>query len=134
MNDTAQTSGERDRTILVIDDSPDVLNLCTAVLKHAGFLSRTASCGADGLAIFAQEPIDLVVLDMGLPDMTGEDVLAGLLQQRSDARILVSSGYRREKLVKVRSEEVVGFLRKPWSIKDLLWVIEQALSDQERSC
>ncbi|MFT5684925.1 MAG: DNA-binding response OmpR family regulator [Myxococcota bacterium] len=127
MNDSAPQPSERVRSILVIDDSSDVLSLCTAVLKHAGYRSHTASCGADGLAIFAREPIDLVILDMGLPDMDGEEVLAALRALRVDVRVLISSGYTREKLDRIRSEEVVGFLRKPWGLKELLEIIEVAL-------
>ncbi len=86
------------RTILVIDDSSDVLTLCNAILRHAGFNPRVASCGADGVALFQAEEIDLVVLDMGLPDMDGSEVLAALRAHRRDAKVLISSGYDRQKL------------------------------------
>ena len=60
--------------VLVIDDDPDLLNVCRVGLQALGHVVRTAETGHDGLAEAAITRPDVIVLDLGLPDLDGVEV------------------------------------------------------------
>ncbi|MCY4671231.1 MAG: response regulator, partial [Rhodococcus sp.] len=64
--------------ILVVDDEPQILRALRINLSVRGYEVVTASTGAGALRAAAERPPDVVVLDLGLPDMDGTEVLAGL--------------------------------------------------------
>ena len=64
--------------ILIIDDDPDLLNVCTVGLVALGHQVRTAETGNEGLAESATRAPDVIVLDLGLPGMSGFDVAEAL--------------------------------------------------------
>ena len=64
--------------VLVIDDEPDVLLLCRVNLRHEGHEVLEAPDGATGLALAAESPPDVVVLDLMMPSIDGYGVLAAL--------------------------------------------------------
>jgi two-component system OmpR family response regulator len=65
-------------TLLVVDDEPTVRELLSATLRYAGFTVATAATGQEALAEISQQPPDLVVLDVMLPDIDGFEVLRRL--------------------------------------------------------
>jgi two-component system KDP operon response regulator KdpE len=80
--------------VLVIDDEPVLLRLLEVNLRAAGFDVRTASSGAAALASADERRPDVVVLDLGLPDVDGWDVLASLRARPTvrDVPVVVLSG------------------------------------------
>ena len=60
--------------ILIIDDDPDLLNICTVGLEALGHQVRTAETGNEALAEAATRPPEVIVLDLGLPDLDGLEV------------------------------------------------------------
>ena len=66
------------KTILVIEDDPDMRDICRDYLSAAGFAVTTAADGAQGLALARRAPPDLVVLDLMLPELDGLDVCRAL--------------------------------------------------------
>ena len=77
--------------ILVVDDEVQILRALRINLKARGYDVATASTGAEALAVAARHQPELVVLDLGLPDLDGVEVIQGL-RGWSQARILVLSG------------------------------------------
>jgi len=104
--------------VLVIDDEPDVLLLCRVNLRHDGHEVLEAPDGATGLAMAAETPPDLVVLDLMLPAMDGFAVLEALRgsEATEDLPILVLSARAQ---VEDRRRSLEGgadvFLAKPFS-------------------
>ena len=80
---------------LIVDDSDVLRRLIEMCLKPAGFQIASASTGAEALEIAASFEPDLVLLDIGLPDMTGWDVLAGLRESSTtrNAKVMILSGH-----------------------------------------
>ncbi len=80
---------------LIVDDSEVLRRLIEMCLRPAGFDIATASTGAEALEAAAAFHPDLVVLDIGLPDMTGWDVLGALraTDHGAEAKVLILSGY-----------------------------------------
>jgi PAS domain S-box-containing protein len=117
------------RRVLVVDDNPDVVEMLAAVLRQRGHDVRTARDGREALALAAVETPDVVVLDVGMPGLTGHDVARELRREpRGDAlRILAVTGWGSE-LDRLRTREA-GFdehLTKPVDVDELIRLIEEA--------
>ena len=80
---------------LIVDDSEVLRRLIEMCLRPAGFEVATAASGAEALEKASTFEPDLVVLDIGLPDMTGWDVLAALRasETTADTKVMILSGY-----------------------------------------
>lgn len=77
--------------VLVVDDEPQIVRALSINLRAHRYDVHSAASGAAALALAAKHPPDLVLLDLGLPDMDGVDVIAGL-RGWTDAPIIVLSG------------------------------------------
>jgi len=80
-------------TVLIVDDDPTLVEMLTFVLERAGFETRSAHDGARALAILHAEPVDLIVLDVMLPDMDGFEICQSVraLPDGADVPILMLS-------------------------------------------
>ncbi len=106
--------------ILIIDDDPVVHQVASACLERDGFLVASATEGAEGLAMCAGRGPALVVLDLRLPDMTGEDVLREI-RRRSRVPILVlSSKSGTDERVAGLGLGADDYLGKPFSPRELV--------------
>jgi CheY-like chemotaxis protein len=81
------------RVILCVDDEAIGLSVRRMTLESAGYRVFTAENGPDGLAIFAAEPIDLVVLDYKMPGMNGDVVAERMKRLKPSVPILLLSAY-----------------------------------------
>jgi DNA-binding response OmpR family regulator len=111
---------DTNQKVVVIDDDPSVQEVVRAYLERDGYLVYVASTGAEGLAIAERVGPELIVLDLMLPDRTGEDV-AGEIRRRSDVPILMLTAKASE------DERVAGlalgaddYLTKPFSPRELV--------------
>jgi len=88
------------KTVLVVDDEAKILRLARDYLEHAGFSVLTSENGTDALAAARQARPDLIVLDLGLPDLDGLDVTR-VLRKESNVPIimLTARGDESDKLV-----------------------------------
>ena len=77
--------------VLVVDDEPQILRALSINLKARHYEVLTAATGSDALRVAAAQPPDLVILDLGLPDLDGVDVVRGL-RGWSAAPIIILSG------------------------------------------
>jgi DNA-binding response OmpR family regulator len=107
--------------ILAIDDDPAILSLTARALSPAGFTVALAGTGSQGLAIALQQPFDLVLLDLGLPDLGGEEVLRRLLRDHPRQAVLIwSATTDRQALNRCRTLGASGYLRKPFTLTELM--------------
>ncbi len=106
--------------VLVIDDEPQILRALRINLRARQYDVETALTGAGALQQAAQHPPDLVILDLGLPDMDGVDVIAGL-RGWTDAPIIVLSG-RADSTDKVEALDsgADDYVTKPFGMDELL--------------
>ncbi len=81
--------------ILVIEDEAQIRRLLRLTLEDAGYSVRDADCGQAGLDEVASEPPDAIVLDLGLPDMPGTEVLS-LLRKKNSMPVLILSVFGQE--------------------------------------
>lgn len=107
--------------ILVVEDEPNLRVLLERLLTHAGYEVTTASTGATGLQKALQGKHDLVLLDLMLPDLPGEDVLRALVAARPAAKVLVLSSVAEvRRRVNVLDAGAVDFVAKPFVNSDLI--------------
>ena len=117
-------------TILLVEDEPRVLDICERFLKKSGYSVLPARKGSDAVKIFEtqKEKIDMVVLDMIMSDMSGEEVLDRLKTSDPDVKVLVSTGYAiQEEETRLASGHRVNFIQKPYSFRTLAREIRRIL-------
>lgn len=118
-------------TVLIVDDEVSVRELAQAMLERAGFSVLTAPDGQAALRVYQQhaEQIVLVLLDLTMPLMSGEETLRELQRRSPQVRVILSSGYNEQSTVsEFTSRGSAGFLQKPYRYRDLLDAVAQALA------
>ena len=107
-------------TVLVIDDEPQILRALRINLRVRQYDVHTAGSGAEALEIAARHPPDLVILDLGLPDLDGVEVIHGL-RGWTEAPIIVLSG-RADSTDKVAALDAGAddYVTKPFGMDELL--------------
>lgn len=122
----------RERPLVVlVDDEPVLLRLLEVNLGIAGFDVRLAASGAAALGAAADEAPDAVVLDLGLPDLDGWEVLRRLrgLDDLSDTPVIVLSGADRDAAsTPGYAGDVYAFLTKPVAPADLVETLRRAVA------
>jgi CheY-like chemotaxis protein len=106
----------RKRTVLAVDDEPMNVVLSKRILSNAGFEVVTAQSGFECLDLFRKAPAsyDLVMLDLSMPFMDGEETFARLKQLSPNVVVLLSTGFvEQERLDRMLAAGMSGFLRKP---------------------
>lgn len=119
-------------TVLVIDDEAPILRILRSSLVAAGYRVAEAASGAAALAIVAQNAPDAVLLDLGLPDMDGKDVIAKL-REWSDAPIVVISARHDEtERIAALDEGADDYVTKPFHMGELQARLRAALRGRAR--
>jgi len=115
-------------TLLLIDDEEDIRFAGKELLEAEGFKVYTAGDGIEGLNIYREHKgeIDLVILDLNMPKMSGKETLSQLLLIDPNVKVIISTGYITES-EKEEVEGVAGFVEKPFDINKLLKMISEAL-------
>jgi CheY-like chemotaxis protein len=119
-------------TVLVVDDELIVRNLARHSLEKYGYRVLVAEDGPQALDLFSRhtESISLVVLDMAMPGMGGDEVLREMRSIRPDAKVLASSGYSEADALERFGEGVAHFLQKPYTAKQLVAAIASTLRER----
>jgi len=113
--------------VLVIDDEPQILRALRTILAEHKFRVTTASTGEEGLALAAAQPPDVVILDLGLPRMSGLEVCAQLREWTQVPVIVLSAHDTEHDKVRALDKGADDYLTKPFGIDELLARIRVAL-------
>lgn len=117
-------------TLLVIDDEVAIREAVTDLLTTAGITILTAASGQEGIDLFRRQgdQIDLILLDMKMPQLSGEETLRALCQIDPTVNVILSSGYTETEIHHLQQEaNVVAFLPKPYNFAQLTAAIHDAL-------
>ncbi|MET0963632.1 MAG: EAL domain-containing protein [Noviherbaspirillum sp.] len=124
---------KRPRTLLLVDDEPNILAALKRQIRGAGYRIITAGNGQEGLDLLAVEEIDVIVSDQRMPGMTGVEFLRTVKTLYPDTVRIVLSGFTELQSVTdaVNEGAIYKFLTKPWDDKQLRGHIEEAFQHRE---
>ncbi len=121
------------RTILFVDDEEMILEIGAAFLEKIGYTVLKANGGKEAVRLFKEYAyeIDLVVLDLVMPDMDGTDVFHEIRGVNPDAKVLFASGFNMDR----RAQELLGqgsdaFIQKPFGMKEFFAKIRAVLEKE----
>ena len=117
-------------TILIVDDEQLVSDVAKRILEHSGFTVLTAVVARQGVEVFREHAgqIAAVLLDMTMPEMSGEEVFREMRRIKPDVRVILTSGYNEQDAVSRFSEKgLAGFVHKPFEVDTLVRKVRQAL-------
>ena len=109
-------------TVLLVDDEETILSMGQNMLHRLGFDVLTACNGLEALEVFKRhsDRIDLVLLDLTMPHLDGEETFRELRRLRSDVKVIISSGYNRQEVTqRFAGKNLGGFLQKPYVQSEL---------------
>lgn len=114
------------KEILVLDDDPLIVRFLQKALERLGVVVHAASTAKEGIAIFKEKfsQISLVLLDLSLTDQTWSQTAMDLKSVRSDVKIVISSGSVIEDQTHESDSRIFSHLPKPFSIPELMKMIE----------
>ena len=130
-----QESGQIPRgseTILLVDDEAPFLKVAKKMLERAGYCVITADNGRRALETFKKkkDSIDLVVMDVIMPEMEGREALAGMLRIRPDVPAILASGFTSDSDIEL-PPGAAAYVQKPFDMNDLCGAVRRVL-DQNR--
>ncbi len=124
---TANDKPAPSAAVLVVDDDPAILRALSINLSARGYVVVTAADGAGGLAAAARERPDAVVLDLGLPDMDGCDVIHGIRGWSRTPILVLSAREQEQQKVAALDAGADDYVTKPFGMDELLARLRAAL-------
>ena len=115
--------------ILIVDDEEQVRQLFQLMLEHEGYYVEGVSCGRDAVRLLADSRFDLMLLDMGLPDMDGLDVLQFVHLSRPGLRVIATSGCLPESVLRLAAHFGAAALEKPVTGARLVETVRDLLAN-----
>jgi len=128
-------AANQDKTILLVDDEDMIWDVISAMLQDLGYRVILAENGREAVEIYQNNPgeIDLVLLDMIMPMMSGTEAFFLLKKMDAGVTVLLSSGYVSEDEVQeVLHAGAAGFLRKPYHMADLARKIKEIFAEKKQ--
>ena len=129
-DDFAEEISTGTETLLLIDDEEMIIDVGGQMLKKMGYKIFLAMNGKEALAVYKknQDKIDMVILDMIMPDMGGGEVFDRLKEMNPGIKVLLSSGYSIDgQAAEILKRGCDGFIQKPFKITDLSQRVREIL-------
>jgi signal transduction histidine kinase/ActR/RegA family two-component response regulator len=117
-------------TILLVDDEERIISIFTALLSHLGYHVLAAKSGHEALDIYRKDgnAIDLVILDMIMPGMSGGETFNLLKELNPEIKVILSSGYSLDSMAsRIMENGCRSFIQKPFNLSFLSQKIREAL-------
>lgn len=116
-------------SVLAVDDEPNIVSALRRTLRSRGFTVHTALGGAEGLQLLESQPVDVIISDMRMPEMTGAQFLQHARARLPDAVRILLTGYSdiTSTIEAVNNGEIFRYLSKPWEDEVLLSVLHDGL-------
>jgi diguanylate cyclase (GGDEF)-like protein/PAS domain S-box-containing protein len=122
--------GERatSEKVLLVEDEPRLLRSLQALLQHQGLALTAAANGMEAIEHLRQSRFDLVILDLGLPDIGGQEIMEFMNLHHMGAHVIVTSGAPEvDSVIGALKRGAYDYLRKPYASEELLKTIDKAL-------
>lgn len=117
------------RTVLVVDDDPDMLETCVRILQHGGYDCLTATGGREALDLLGSRRLDLILADLRMPEMDGLTLLANARRVAPEVPMVIVSAYASaDSARQAREAGAAAYLAKPFGVSELRRVVARALA------
>jgi two-component system cell cycle sensor histidine kinase/response regulator CckA len=119
-------------TVLFVDDEDLIIDVGEQILQRMGYTVFVARSGREALEIFSKkkDDIDMVILDMIMPDMSGGEAYDRLCEIHPDIKVLLSSGYSlRGQARNILARGCKGFIQKPFNMRELSHKLREVLEE-----
>lgn len=111
--------------ILIIDDEEMILEVVKHVLEPMGHEVAVASDSIKGACLAIEEPFDVVVVDIRMPDQNGADVVRNIRSQRPEQKIVIATGYPNDPIAQEALDAgAAALLQKPFEIAHIVSFVE----------
>jgi len=118
--------------VLVVDDEPALREICEEALTGSGYAVGLAADGQEALGKLSGRGYDLVISDLRMPDMNGQDLLGQIRQRHLDVDFLVMTGYgTTETAVDIMRNGAADYIAKPFDIKHMLMRVRSILEQRK---
>jgi response regulator RpfG family c-di-GMP phosphodiesterase len=120
----------RPARLLFVDDEPSILSALKRAFRGKGYEIRSATSAAEGLTLLDQEPADLVLSDMRMPEMDGAEFLERVFSRWPDTKRVLLTGYADAgaTVAAINRGKIWRYIAKPWHDDDLILTVQQALA------
>ena len=127
------SAASKPTTLLFIDDEANVLTALQRLFLPFDYNILTAESGADALALMEKETVDLVICDMRMPVMTGDEVLEQIRNRWPDVVRILLTGYSdlKSTIAAINHGEIYRYIGKPWNADDVVLVVRNALGHKQ---
>jgi two-component system cell cycle sensor histidine kinase/response regulator CckA len=115
---------QHEATILVVDDDSDVRQLAVSCLESLGYRALAADGGKAAVEAIGNTRVDMVLIDIAMPEINGVEALATMLKKRPDLPYLYMTGYVGPTTLDPSEQRV---LKKPFTVAELAIKVEQVL-------
>ena len=119
--------------ILIVDDEELIREMFIQMLDELGYATATCNNGEEALEYYRDhhKDIDLVIIDLMMPRLSGYDCIKGLKNINSNVKVIISSGYSVDGGVsRIIKEGALGFIKKPFDINELSEVVYEAINKE----
>jgi len=120
-------------TILIVDDESAFADTLADILGTRGYRTVTAATGEEGTRAVRSTPVDLAIVDMKLPDLSGVEVLTRIREHSPHTEVIILTGHASlDTAVRCLNLGAFGYLEKPYDVDRLFLLIERALARRTR--
>jgi DNA-binding NtrC family response regulator len=128
-----ENSNLHSAAILFVDDEKSILETLRRLFRKSNYQCHFAQSGREALEILENNVIDIVVSDMKMPEMTGDQLLKEVSERFPETIRIVLSAFAEDDIVMnaINQGRIWGFIHKPWNNQELLQTIEHAVFTQQ---
>ncbi len=128
-----QDSAIKTANILFVDDEQSILQTLKRFMRNSQYQCFYVDSGRAALELLEEHPIDVIVSDMKMPEMTGEELLREVSARYPETIRIVLSAFSEDELVMgaINEGHIWGFIHKPWNNNELAQAIDQAVFTQQ---
>lgn len=118
--------------ILIIDDDPNLSRTLADILRHKGYEAVSAANGTDALTLLRKNPVNLALIDIGLPDISGVELLKRIkADYPSTEAIILTGNASLDSAIEAANRGAFSYLVKPYDIEQLMLNIRRAIEKRQ---
>jgi DNA-binding response OmpR family regulator len=119
--------------VLIIEDEKNIRDILEEMLSTEGYEVTCAATGKEGIELFKKKRFDLVITDLGIPQMSGWDVADQIKSINPSTPVILSTGWGLKfDPVKMKSPNVDRIIKKPFNLEQVLEVISDLLGEEKK--